>query len=33
MDLVNKFLNGLRAALSPEELEELNTASSATKKI
>ncbi|MDR6716411.1 MULTISPECIES: SMI1/KNR4 family protein [unclassified Paenibacillus] len=32
MDLVNKFLNGLRAALSPEELEELKTASGATKE-
>ncbi|MCW3792026.1 SMI1/KNR4 family protein [Paenibacillus sp. LS1] len=32
MDLVNKFLNGLRAALSTEELEELNTASGATKE-
>ncbi|OMF17488.1 SMI1 / KNR4 family protein [Paenibacillus amylolyticus] len=32
MDLVNTFLNGLRAALSPEELEELNTASGATKE-
>ncbi|MFJ6210393.1 SMI1/KNR4 family protein [Lysinibacillus sp. NPDC092081] len=32
MDLVNKFLNGLRAALSTDELEELNTACGATKE-
>ncbi|MFC9542305.1 SMI1/KNR4 family protein [Lysinibacillus sp. NPDC056959] len=32
MDLVNQFLNGLREALSTEELEELNTASGATKE-
>ena len=32
MDLVNKFLNGLRSALTKDELEELNTAYGATKK-
>ncbi|KOP71438.1 SMI1 / KNR4 family protein [Lysinibacillus sp. FJAT-14745] len=32
MDLVNKFLNGLRAALSTDEFEELNTAYGATKE-
>ncbi|MGF9892954.1 SMI1/KNR4 family protein [Priestia megaterium] len=32
MDLVNKFLNGLRAALSTDELEALNTARGATKE-
>ncbi|MEQ6354529.1 SMI1/KNR4 family protein [Lysinibacillus sp. M3] len=32
MDIVNQFLNGLRGALSTEELEELNTASGATKE-
>ena len=32
MDLVNKFLNGLRSALTTDELEELNTAYGATKK-
>ena len=32
MDLVNKFLNGLRSALPTDELEELNTACGATKK-
>ncbi|WP_332646651.1 SMI1/KNR4 family protein [Lysinibacillus sp. 54212] len=32
MDVVNRFLNGLRAALSSEELEELNTACGATKE-
>jgi hypothetical protein len=31
MDLVNKFLNGLRSALSTDEFEELNTACGATK--
>lgn len=31
MDLVNKFLNGLRAALSTNELEALNIAYGATK--
>lgn len=32
MDLVNQFLNGLRAALSTDELEELNTACGAAKR-
>lgn len=32
MELVNKFLNGLRAALSANELEELNATSGATKE-
>ncbi|MDF1964692.1 SMI1/KNR4 family protein [Priestia megaterium] len=32
MDLVNKFLNGLRASLSIDELEALNTAHGATKE-
>ncbi|SDM29796.1 SMI1 / KNR4 family (SUKH-1) [Paenibacillus sp. OK060] len=32
MDLVNRFLNGLKAALSTEELEALNTAWGATKE-
>lgn len=32
MDLVNKFLNGLRAALSTDELEELNKAQGATQE-
>ncbi|MGG3928208.1 SMI1/KNR4 family protein [Metabacillus fastidiosus] len=32
MDLVNKFLNGLRSALSTDELGELNTACGATKE-
>ncbi|WP_342436646.1 SMI1/KNR4 family protein [Paenibacillus sp. FSL L8-0436] len=32
MDLVNKFLNGLRAALSTDELEALNTSCGATKE-
>lgn len=32
MDLVNKFLNGLRTALSTDELEALNTARGATKE-
>jgi len=32
MDIVNQFFNGLREALSTEELEELNTASGATKE-
>lgn len=31
MDLVNKFLNGLRAALSTDDLEALNKAYGATK--
>ncbi|WP_285400053.1 SMI1/KNR4 family protein [Lysinibacillus sp. fls2-241-R2A-57] len=33
MDLVNNFLNGLRAALSTDELEALNTACGATKEV
>ncbi|PFC14014.1 SMI1 / KNR4 family protein [Bacillus cereus] len=32
MDLVNKFLNGLRAALSTDDLETLNKACGATKE-
>lgn len=32
MDLVNKFLNSLRLALSTDELGELNTACGATKE-
>ena len=32
MDLVNQFLNGLRAALPAEELEDLNTAHGATQE-
>ncbi len=33
MDLVNKFLNGLKAALSTDDLEALNKAYGATKEI